>query len=328
MGAYASLQDWNGVFRFDYGGHKDGDIQKPILYFSTNRDPIAQFSDRFGKLMFLNRAVRKSNNRITFLVDRDAAVDEHASDWNRARVSDQLRTLGLYRSLAAFIVPQDTKTAFFRPLPFEDFSVLSPRINPETLSLSHPSFKDGPDLLKELKKAGLIPDSVSMNSVVSETGEIIYDKQKQQLKVVTPAVEVLIAPAGNKLSGRHLEAEISDARAVIGLGSLDGQPILSSERMLLAHLTDVQNTGITFRTRKRRIMTNRGKAPILIKGGRANIRIKHFVPDKLKVFALDGRGKHLYEVETKMANGACSFTVSTISEKGNSLSYEIILEQK
>ncbi len=323
-GALAALQGWDGVFRFDYGGHSDGDVQKPIMYFSTNRDPIAQFSDRFGKLMFLGRAVRTAQKKCVLLVDADKAVDENISDWNKARASDQYRTLGLcMRTGVRVLEPGEVYT----PSEAETFAVLGPGVSPDRVK-GIPSFSDGRNLLKELDKAGLISGSIQEKKTESLNGEILYSKDSKQFCVTSPGVEIVISPEETAVQGKNLGVEIKGSRAAVGIGSLDGKPLFTSGRMLLVHLTDVQNSGITFRTRKRKIMTARGKAPVEIRGGSAAVVLKYEHPERLKVFALDGKGRHLYEVETETGEGSLKFTVSTVSDKGNSLSYEIVSEDR
>ena len=88
----------------------------------------------------------------------------------------------------------------------------------------------------------------------SETGEITIDGPRDVLVLDTPRTAGGYAPAGQDIEttkgGVRIRVEGSDATAWVS--ALDDQPIRQSRRLLVTHLTDLQNTGIRYAEAARR----------------------------------------------------------------------------
>ncbi len=81
--------------------------------------------------------------------------------------------------------------------------------------------------------------------------------------------------------------------------------------MLLAHLTDVQNTGAQFTGKERGTMTSWGDLPHLVKLGTAEVTVQVKYPANMRVYRLDLTGRRLSPVPVTKQTGAIMFDVST-----------------
>ena len=87
----------------------------------------------------------------------------------------------------------------------------------------------------------------------------------------------------------------------------DGQPIRDSSRLLLTHLTDVQNSGTTYADETMTTLTDWGHLPHLMRNAEAHVTV--VVRDGTwRVYALAADGRRRGEVAARQANGRLSFT--------------------
>ena len=77
--------------------------------------------------------------------------------------------------------------------------------------------------------------------------------------------------------------------------ALDGRPLAESGRILLTHLTDIQNTGQTYDDDSRRILKKWGRVPHLFRVGTAQIALSLGDGD-FEVWALGSDGMRLRKV--------------------------------
>ena len=67
---------------------------------------------------------------------------------------------------------------------------------------------------------------------------------------------------------------VQDVPATIWVSALDEQPMVDSRRLLVTHLTDLQNTEIQYAERARQTLLDWGKLPHLVRAGRAEVRLQ------------------------------------------------------
>ena len=162
----------------------------------------------------------------------------------------------------------------------------------------------------------------------SDTGEISIDGTAEIMVIDTPKTAGGFCGAGKSFatSDQRLSVKLSESEGTVWLSSLDDKPLTDSARILVTHLTDLQNTGIHYAEKARKTLLDWGKLPHLVREGKAVITLKHSNPDKLKIWALSTGGKRLFELKTTAANGAISFTAD-VSENaaasGAHFCYEI-----
>jgi hypothetical protein len=105
---------------------------------------------------------------------------------------------------------------------------------------------------------------------------------------------------------------------------MDGQPLEASSRVLLLHLTDVLNGGMTFATADRTILLRWGGSPHVVRVGSADVALRSAVPG-LKLFACDHAGNRLHPIEAAYTDGAYAFRAA-IAKGDPVLVYELARE--
>ena len=133
------------------------------------------------------------------------------------------------------------------------------------------------------------------------------------------------------------------APAAVWASSLDGEPLATSSRILVAHVTDARNSGATFDTDEARVWHRQGHTPALVRRGRASIELAlgggaGAPPSSFAVFRLSSAGRRIVEVpfETIAAGGAPRDTAQTVRFTADTaydpscatLFYEIIRSSK
>ena len=119
----------------------------------------------------------------------------------------------------------------------------------------------------------------------------------------------------------------------IWASSLDGKPLTESARVLVTHLTDLQNTGARFADADRSILLDWGRLPHLVRAGEAKVELKlqcqlPIADNSFRVFALGTDGRRECEVPSDWspAAGILRFTASVRQPFGACLYYEIVRE--
>ena len=141
----------------------------------------------------------------------------------------------------------------------------------------------------------------------------------------TPRTAGGYAPAGETIvtTDHRLKITIHDADATVWVSSLDAQPLSSSKRLLVTHLTDLQNTNIRYGEKARQTLLDWGRLPHLVRTGKAVVALKRADAASLKVWALATSGKRLAEVPTTVADGCLQFTADVAGSEGARMLYEI-----
>ena len=278
MGAVASVQKWNTIFRFGYTDRESYlTTLTPSQIFISLSDPPTLASDRAIKALF-----QRGDLNVT---DATTVIKIPAAE---AGLGDNRE------------IPLVKNGAFLKPLALSN-----------TVGVTNP--------------ATPILDGVSRRPDDS----VVVDFFRQSLLISTPNTCAIVSnPAADLVSGR-LIATIQKARASIWVTSIDGLPIGSSRRMVLVHLTEIQNTGTTWANIERSIVTNTGILPHLARDGSATIKLS--IPNGFtaKVFRLDESGRRLNQVgtNTNRSNGTVTFQATTRNPADGlaTIYYEIVI---
>ena len=94
--------------------------------------------------------------------------------------------------------------------------------------------------------------------------------------------------------------------------SLDGEPLERSRRVLVTHLTDVRNTGMTFRDVDERMLEEWGTLPFLMRRDRREIAVPASGPRRVWALAADGTRRR--EVTSDFKSGAVRFTADVAAD--------------
>ncbi len=208
LAAYASLQDWDGLFFFDYGGGteeswKSGSIRS---YFSMANDPVKMAQTAIGALVFLRGDVQAARR----MVERHL-THERVRESLRSRPDDR-HPYSIPHLLGRLSLVHRTAIADFNA------EVVSPAENEIVL-----------------------PET----EIASDTDELLWEDRPHDGRVLvnTPRYQAIIGRTGGR-STDNMTLELSTSFAAVQLVSLDEKPISEAERMLLVTGARVANTGM------------------------------------------------------------------------------------
>jgi hypothetical protein len=285
MGAYAALQDWDAVYRFAWS-HSQANMFKPspAKGFDIVTDPIGQLTERQVALLFGRRDVAPAKATAAYGVTAGEAFGGGLGDmWAK----------GLF------------------PHPFTQLGYTS-RIGSYTADGGKaPALACAKTWTAATK--GEIPKF--QGKTVSDTKEVSISTRDGDMTVDTPRTAAVCSNVRHDLNAGPLAVSGATTFCSVSASSMDGAPLVSSKRVLVLHITDVQNTGATFTNEKMTDTKSWGKLPYLAKTGSAKVSLRNANP-KLKLYALASDGTRLREVKTAYANGAYSFTAEVAAGEG------------
>lgn len=122
-----------------------------------------------------------------------------------------------------------------------------------------------------------------------------------------------------KVSAGRLSADISGAPATVWASSIDGLPLGRSRRILVTHLTDVQNTGTLFADDSMKVLLDWGRLPHLMRVGVADVSLD-VEGGSFKAYVLDADGMRRGEVPLRIVDGKLTFTAD-VARDGRTASY-------
>ena len=312
MGAYAALQGWNGLFRFTYSNGKSG----RIFAFNTVDDPISFLSEKIGILLFLRGDAKTSKLTAPYVYSQE--------DYSRIKVlggkdlsfPEKYQLLGLHMKIGSLNIEQATIGKGYKTI----LSEIRPQNVPKGLS-----WKKIDQNISEIEIAS---KKINLNSdtATSSTEEIFLNKKNLNFKVTTPKTEVIELQEQQELNGKFLSIKNKQGFSVICATSMDNKPLASSKRMLIFHLTDVQNNKIKFASNKQHIVLKWGQKPLLLRRGQAEIKINKKYSKNAKAWAIGISGKRKSEVQLKNIEEKIGLDADTFSNNGTFI-YEIILDE-
>lgn len=297
LGAYASLQDWDGLYRFSWSHNDSGVLHKePINRFDIAEDSLSHAAERITALMFLRGDVRAAPEGIA---------------WPFGDMT--------FRGL-------ETENASNFPVDFEMLGFFC-RIGSLRENKSFPGVKrlgSTENFMRELSSAER--NAVRSPVKASTTGEIVYDTSAGTLKVVSPKTESL-SFFRDGLSGDVLSVnDASPGFQIVTVSAMDGKPLSRSRDILLFHQTDVVNQYLRYSSENRKAVEHWGvKSPLIRRAG-AQITLRLPVAERYQVQAVGLNGLPKGSVPTVRRDGRLSFFVDTASF-GGTMIYRINAER-
>ncbi len=259
-GALASLQDWDALWHFDYGA--DGHFlftPGKLSYFDLVSDPVAQAGDRIGVLLFLRGDVAPAPGQIAMLIPRKE-LDAPTENMSLAPLQ-----AAAWRTRIGGTLMDDQANA-----------------PAKAITVSMGGSKDASPVADALNQLHL-PPSTEGGPVVSETNQITLTPVDAVLAIDTPKSAGGYADPGKAIdapkAGVHVDGVTTGATVFVN--SLDGEPIASSKRLLVTHLTDLQNTGAHYAEGARQTLEAWGDIPHLVLDGAATIHLALAEPGRV-----------------------------------------------
>ena len=97
---------------------------------------------------------------------------------------------------------------------------------------------------------------------------------------------------------------------------------MASRRILIAHLTDVQNTDMRYAAPDRKVLEAWGTLPHLVRQGAARVTLTHL--GRVQIWRLDTAGNRIAPLPFKQSSDTLTFDLSTKAPDGSAtLYYEI-----
>jgi hypothetical protein len=285
MGAYASLQDWDAIYRFAWSHEKSSMFKpSPSKGLDIVTDPLSQLTERQAVLLFGRRDAAPAKGTVAYGVTSAEAFGGGLGDmWSRGLFPLPFTELGHVCRIGSFVADGGKKPALHVD-----------KIYTAANKGDIPAFR----------KAG-----------VSETREISIDYNKGTLKVSTPRTAGVCAIGKGDLAAGPLAVSDVTAFCSVSASSMDGAPLASSKRVVIFHLTDILNSGAVFKSAGRTEMTNWGELPYLAAAGEAKIALKNEYRG-LKVWAVAADGSRLRPVPAVYSKGAYRFTARIAAGEG------------
>ena len=285
MGAYASLQDWDALYRFAWSHSRDGMFgDHAVRGFDICRDPIGQLTERQVVLMFGRGDVAPAKETYGYGVTKDEAFGRGLGDmWAN----------GLF------------------PHPFTQLGYTSRIGSYTTDNGESPKLACAKTWTAATKNA--IPKFAG--ETVSDTKEIRISTKAGDLSVNSPRTAAVCSIDRHDLSAGPLAVSGATTFCSVSASAMDGAPLAKSRRVLVLHITDVVNTDMSFTNDKRTDTKAWGNLPYLAKTGSAKVSLKN-ANAGLSLYALASDGTRMRKVPAKYVDGAYVFTVSVAAGEG------------
>ncbi len=326
-GAYAALQEWDGLFQFCYSHSADNVITDGLNtrghFFNAATDPVKALSQRIGLRLFLDREISPAPAAFAIPLTGGEGLSfatEYPADIAR---------LGLVAKVGAVIVPPGGAV----PEGFDGLLDIGHNFPPGTgnTPVFRTSDSDSEKGLPErLAAAGKLPPGscdAARGIFRAPGGQIALDAKAGTFRAVTPGCEALILPPGKNGQGEFLSVENRTGRGVFSVMSADGKTLRESGRLLLLHLTDALPDRTRFGNKRMTFLTQWGTLPILAARGEASVTLRAEPGAAYRLYAVNTSGKRLTELPLEQsADGTVRFPVEVFRKEGAVFAYELVRE--
>ena len=305
-GAMAAAQDWDGVWRFDWGSSFDA-VEAPwsrrMGYFDVGGDPVQLWSDRVAACLFLRRDLPALPGSLVARVP--AEIADGPADGNAQSLESPWRWAGWFARLGYVVgdaVPDGAA----------DLGA-----HPAASSLSDAA----------VRAALGLGDALPSNAfgTLGAGGAVVASGTTGAFGVATPRTAGVYAPGGTMEAG-PLSATLSGGAASVAAMSVDGRPLAQSNRILVTHLTDAVDTGMTFSNESRTVLKAWGDTPHLMRAGAADVRLAVDAgPSVFEVWSLALDGTRRGKVASSVENGTLRFAADVAADPSRAtFLYEIV----
>ncbi|MDX9979445.1 MAG: beta-galactosidase [Lentisphaeria bacterium] len=322
-GCMAAVQDWSVVWRFAYSHSKDNMFRPGTAgYFDLATDPLNQAAERASICLFLRGDMAPAPRGAAITLDPAAL---RAGTSRQGGTSPGWSALVSVIQVGTMLGNRADRTPVDIALPETDAA-------PQGAELVIPEpFKGtaGEAIVAALRERGWLAEGnltdLGRKRGQSANNQFLMDGERDMMVLDTPRTAGGYAPAGQTVRTAAADFAIGGGEgATIWISSLDDQPIVASQRLLLTHLTDLQNTEIRYAERTRQTLLAWGKLPHLVRAGEARVTLRRTGDALPKVYVLATSGRRLGEVPVRRdAGGALVLDISTKGADGAQLLYEL-----
>ena len=285
LAAFAGLQDWDGFYLFDYSVNDLNSHNKITSFFDISNDP--------AKMAFLPAAAL-----IFERLDMALAKDELRLRVPEGNVAGQLAKYGADR-IGAWDAANVART-----------DALTTRFSLSFAPGKKPTSDGKPTEPFHADAAG----PIKWKTQGTETPTFTAD---------SPSSKVLLGFLGGttaQVDGWRVQMGTTPRNfAAFTLSALDGKPMEQSKSMLLVAVGSVENFGMGWNADRTSVGDKWGTGPTQAEGIPGAVAIQTLAKSAT-VYALDGTGKRLEKVASKIAGGLLTFS---IGPENKTIWYEI-----
>ena len=328
VGAEAALQDWAGLWRFAWAHGIDAALHPgtgTAGYFNLATDPLQMASERASVCLFLRGDAEplETTYAVTLPPGRISSPDEPVAtsakpDWTWAawcaKIGAFAGDAGAVR--APFVHAGDFDKAYLK-VSEEARQDLGPQAagGAAGTGIGSGAVKIDPE------RGSFLIDTPRTCGVFAENGA----HAAGVLKVSIPAAWM------SNGAGAGRENQPPATPTTLWASSLDDLPLAQSRRILVTHLTDLQNTGERYADEAMTVLLDFGSLPCLVRAGEAEVELR-LAPDggpasgSFAVHAIDTAGRRRAEIPATWdpAAGILRFTASVRQPFGACMHYEIV----
>lgn len=269
VGAAAALQDWSGVWRFEWTMNPadavELDYREPFhaTGFDTPGDPLQLVGEGLFASLFLRGDLAPLKERRVVYLDRKLLGTAKTNEVMN------LKTTGLtwagWRAQIGTTLERSTGGKVW----------------------NYPEAFENADRL--------------VDGDVPAEGTVKVDHENGAMSVATDRSCAVFAEEGHHVAGA-LTVDMEKAPAAVWAIALDGRPLAESCRIQLVHATDCQSTDMRSLPGAPLIVFDHGRLPFLMRRGIAEVALARKQGDgaELKVYALSPGGNRLREVKTSV----------------------------
>ena len=336
VGAEAALQDWAGLWRFAWA-HSIEDALHPGVgaagYFNISTDPLQMASERASVCLFLRGdaeplettyAVTLPPDRISSpdaMIGAGTRVDWVAAAW-RAKIGAVMGKAGTQPP--SFVHAGDFDAAYAKGTA----EVM------RDLDAAATAGGSGARLPVVVTNGVFLIDTPRTCGVFAEGGEYTAGVLTVTLGGASRAEPASEETPRSPRTPREISSAPKSPReenvpATIWVSSIDGAPLRVSRRILLTHLTDIQNTGASYADADMTVLKDFGRLPYLIRTGRAEVTLslagETGAQSPVVVYALASDGTRTAEIPVTFSDGVLRFTADIARDPASAtFLYEIV----
>jgi hypothetical protein len=277
--AIANLQDWDGVYMFDYAGStKDFARTSTTSFFDLAGNPIKLAQMPVCSRMFLGRQSTVATDDLEIELNPDELASGYAA--GKVNAGQFLESKGL-----------DRRTFLQSRLRIRSFD----RAEPATLD-----------------------HDLGPGSVAASNGELAWNTDNPQAAYVLikgPAVQGAVG----FIKGRTMDfgewgftagGASPDDTAVL-LQSRDGVPLRETTRMILSIWSEHQNTGMVWNASQTSVDNRWGGDPPIVRPVSVDLRLRLSSARTVRLYPLDERGSRREALPEERVGGTLRFQIDT-----------------
>ncbi|MHB1158221.1 MAG: hypothetical protein ACYC26_15460 [Phycisphaerales bacterium] len=306
--SYAALQGWQLLTQ--HAWNVAISVNEPITPFRVGYDPVLRSADLMAALLFARGDVATSPHLAEIRLDGSAVFDKGLAALG---IPGPLTRLAMISGLGVKI----TGIADASPAtPFHPDLTLNPtggdmlvRVagaeQAITQNVDRGSIQSLQNAVDALRRSGTLTTNnktdVSAGIFQSDTGQLLLDRDKKLMTVVTPRSQgAVLARKDQTVVLDRLTLTSHDAPAAVLVSSLTDQPIEHGNRLLMLVATDALNTDMTFTDHTRTELVEIGRLPVLLRTAKLTISLQHDHPDQLTLWALAPNGTRTEQIPLKI----------------------------